>query len=62
VGRKIRDAEVKKVPYMLIIGEKEIVSGALAVRKHGEGDIGEYSEKAFAELVNKEIENDLSNN
>ncbi|PCJ28371.1 MAG: threonine--tRNA ligase [Flavobacteriales bacterium] len=62
VGRKIRDAEVKKVPYMLIIGEKEIESGTLAVRKHGKGDLGEFTEKAFAELVNKEIENDLSNN
>ncbi len=62
VGRKIRDAEVKKVPYMLIIGEKEIESGALAVRKHGEGDLGEFTEKGFAELVNNEIEKDLSNN
>jgi threonyl-tRNA synthetase len=62
VGRKIRDAEVKKVPYMLIIGEKEIESGALAVRKHGEGDLGEFTEKAFADLVNNEIEKDLSNN
>ena len=60
VGRKIRDAEVKKVPYMLIIGEKEIESGALAVRKHGEGDLGEFTEKAFADLVNKEIEDDLN--
>jgi threonyl-tRNA synthetase len=60
VGRKIRDAEVKKVPYMLIIGEKEIESGALAVRKHGEGDLGEFTEKAFADLVNNEIEEDLN--
>jgi len=62
VGRKIRDAEVKKVPYMLIIGEKEIESGALAVRKHGEGDLGEFSEKAFADLVNNEVKKDLENN
>ena len=55
IGRKIRDAEVKKVPYMLIIGEKEIESGVLAVRKHGEGDIGEFSEKAFADLINNEV-------
>ena len=60
VGRKIRDAEVKKVPYMLIIGEKEIESGALAVRKHGEGDLGEFTEKEFADLVTNEIEKDLS--
>ena len=62
VGRKIRVAEVKRVPYMLIIGEKEIESGALAVRRHGEGDLGEFTEKEFADLVNNEIENDLSNN
>ncbi len=62
VGRKIRDAEVKKVPYMLIIGEKEIESGSLSVRRHGEGDLGEFTETAFADLVNKEVEKDLSNN
>jgi threonyl-tRNA synthetase len=62
VGRKIRDAEVKKVPYMLIIGEKEVESGVLSVRKHGEGDIGEFTEKAFADLVNNEIEKDLNSN
>ena len=55
IGRKIRDAEVKKVPYMLIIGEKEIESGLLAVRKHGEGDVGEFTEKDFANLINNEI-------
>lgn len=62
IGRKIRDSEVKKVPYMLIIGEKEIESSSFAVRKHGEGDLGEYSEEAFAELVKNEVEKDLSNN
>ena len=62
IGRKIRDAEVKKVPYMLIIGEKEIESGSLAVRRHGQGDIGEFTEKGFADLVNQEVEKDLNNN
>jgi threonyl-tRNA synthetase len=56
IGRKIRDAEVKKVPYMLIIGEKEVESGSLAVRRHGKGDIGEFTEKDFADLVNQEVE------
>ncbi|PCI94585.1 MAG: threonine--tRNA ligase [Flavobacteriales bacterium] len=55
IGRKIRDAEVKKVPFMLIIGEKEIESNSLAVRKHGEGDIGEFTEKEFADLINNEV-------
>lgn len=40
IGRKIRDAEVKKVPFMLIVGEKEATEGKVAVRKHGEGDKG----------------------
>ena len=62
IGRKIRDAEVKKVHYMLIIGEKEIESGSLAVRRHGQGDIGEFTEKEFANLVNEEVEKDLDNN
>jgi threonyl-tRNA synthetase len=40
VGRKIRDAETKKIPYMLIVGEKEVAEGKVAVRKHGQGDQG----------------------
>lgn len=55
IGRKIRDAEVKKIPYMLIIGEKEMAEGKLSVRKHGEGDLGEMTIQAFSELLIKEI-------
>ena len=55
IGRKIRDAEVKKTPYMLIIGEKEMAEGKLSVRKHGEGDLGEMTIEAFRELLIKEI-------
>jgi threonyl-tRNA synthetase len=55
IGRKIRDAEVKKTPYMLIIGEKEMMEGKLSVRKHGEGDLGEMTIEAFRELLIKEI-------
>lgn len=40
IGRKIRDAEVKKIPYMLIVGEKEVADNKVAVRKHGAGDQG----------------------
>ncbi len=61
VGRKIRDAEIKKVPYMLIIGEKEVETNSLSVRKHGEGDLGEFNEKTFAELVNNEVKKELNN-
>lgn len=55
IGRKIRDAEVKKMPYMLIIGEKEMLESKVSVRKHGEGDLGEMSIQDFSELLIKEI-------
>ena len=55
VGKKIRDAEVAKVPYMLVIGEKEIESGTLSVRKHGKGDQGVMEIKDFVALIEKEI-------
>ncbi len=48
IGRKIRDAEVKKVPYMLIVGEKEVAEGRVAVRKHGAGDQGAMDLEEFA--------------
>ncbi|MGY6558194.1 MAG: threonine--tRNA ligase [Nitritalea sp.] len=48
IGRKIRDAEVKKIPFMLIVGEKEQQEGTLSVRKHGEGDVGSYTKEEFA--------------
>ncbi|MEJ6980206.1 threonine--tRNA ligase [Pedobacter sp. P351] len=47
IGRKIRDAEVKKIPYMLIIGEKEMAEGLVSVRKHGEGDLGSMGSEEF---------------
>ena len=55
-GRKIRDAEMKKIPYMLIVGEKEEAEGTVSVRRHGEGDMGTYSINSFAELVNEEVD------
>lgn len=55
IGRKIRDAEVKKLPYMLIIGEKEMEEGKVSVRKHGEGDLGSMTLAEFSEIINKEI-------
>ena len=53
-GRKIRDAEISKVPYMLIVGEKEEDSNSVSVRKHGEGDLGVMSISEFAEHILKE--------
>lgn len=62
VGKKIRDTEVSKIPYMLIVGEKEVESGQLSVRKQGEGDIGTYSIEDFAKIIQQDIEADLKQN
>ena len=55
-GRKIRDAEISKIPFMLIVGEKEEKEGTVSVRRHGEGDKGTYSIEDFIALTKKEIE------
>lgn len=49
IGRKIRDAETKKVPYMLIVGEKEVAEGKVAIRRHGQGDQGSVALDEFIE-------------
>lgn len=61
VGRKIRDAEIQKVPYMIILGEKEKESGKLSVRRQGKGDLGQFSAEEFGKIIQEEIENELSN-
>lgn len=53
IGRKIRDAETKKIPYMLIVGEKERDEKKLSVRAHGEGDLGSFSLDEFVALFRK---------
>ncbi|MDB5285617.1 MAG: threonine--tRNA ligase [Mucilaginibacter sp.] len=55
IGRKIRDAEVKKIPYMLIVGEKEAAEEMVSVRKHGQGDLGSMSIEEFKQQIIKEI-------
>ncbi len=55
-GRKIRDAELKKIPYMLIVGEKEEAENTVSVRKHGEGDLGVMTLETFAERIQKEVD------
>ena len=55
IGRKIRDAEVKKIPYMLIVGEKEAEENFVSVRKHGQGDLGSMSIEEFKKQIIKEI-------
>jgi len=55
IGRKIRDAEVKKIPYMLIIGEQEMNSKTLSLRKHGEGDKGSMTAEHLAQMITEEV-------
>jgi threonyl-tRNA synthetase len=51
IGRKIRDNELKRIPFLLIVGEKEVEAGTVSVRKQGEGDQGAVSVQAFADMV-----------
>ena len=55
IGKKIRDNELKKIPYMLIVGEKEADNGEVSVRKQGEGDKGTMKIINFAEEINAEV-------
>ncbi|MEM9363873.1 MAG: threonine--tRNA ligase [Bacteroidota bacterium] len=59
VGKKIREAELKKVPFMLIVGEQEENSNTISVRRHGGDDLGGISVEAFADLVATEINSTL---
>jgi threonyl-tRNA synthetase len=61
IGRKIRDAELGKYPFMLILGEKEIADGTLSVRRQGAGDLGSMTPDAFAKLINDEIGTVMTN-
>ncbi len=56
IGKKIRDNEMKRIPYLLIVGEREANENTISVRKQGEGDKGSMPLKDFAESVNAEIE------
>ena len=60
-GRKIRDAELRKVPFMLIVGEKEEATDTVSVRRHGQGDLGSVSVGDFIKMVNNEVSEALKN-
>jgi len=60
IGKKIRDNELKRIPYLLIIGEKEVVNGTVSVRKQGEGDQGSMKVSEFVNLIHSEINKDIS--
>ena len=59
MGKKIREAEMNKLPYMLIVGEQEEQDGTVSVRKHGGEDLGAMKIEEFAEIINKEINSSL---
>jgi len=59
IGKKIRDNEVNKIPFMLVVGEKEAEEGTVAVREHGKGDIGTMTIEDFAKLIQTTIDNDF---
>jgi threonyl-tRNA synthetase len=62
IGKKIREAELKKIPFMLVVGEKEAEEKQVSVRQRGEGDKGSMAVDAFATLVRLAIEKELSTN
>jgi len=62
IGKKIREAELKKIPFMLIVGEKEAENQEVSVRQRGDGDKGSMSIQAFSDIVQKAIESELSTN
>lgn len=62
IGYKIRDWETQKVPYMLVLGEKEATSNTVSIRKHKEGDKGAVSLEEFIKDIKYQIENKLNNN
>jgi threonyl-tRNA synthetase len=59
IGKKIREAEMNKFPYMLIVGEQEENDGTVSVRRHSEGDIGTMTVAEFSELINTEIKKNI---
>ncbi|MGV3632434.1 MAG: threonine--tRNA ligase [Bacteroidota bacterium] len=62
IGKKIREAEIKKTPFMLIIGEKEEANNEVSVRQRSQGDLGSMPMEDFTKLLNQAVENELATN
>ena len=60
IGKKIRDAEIAKIPFMLIVGEKDFEQNQVSVRQRGEGDRGAMSQDAFIEIVKEAVDKELA--
>ncbi len=59
IGKKIRESEMNKIPYMLIVGEQEENDGTISVRKHSEGDLGTMSIEAFSKMISDEVKKEI---
>jgi len=62
IGKKIRDSELKKIPFMLVVGEKEAENNEVSVRQRNEGDLGSLTIASFNQLIQEAIEKELSVN
>ena len=60
IGKKIRENELKRIPYLLIVGEKEEAAGLVSVRRQGEGDQGQMTPEEFVAKINEEVKNLIS--
>ena len=60
IGKKIRESEISKVPYMIIIGEKEEENQTVSLRKHSEGDLGSFTTEKVVNMINKEVKSSLT--
>jgi len=59
IGKKIREAEMNKIPFMLIVGEQEENDGTISVRKHSEGDLGTMTVEKFSEMIQSEVKKEI---
>ncbi len=59
IGKKIREAEMNKIPYMLIVGEQEEKDNTISVRKHSEGDLGTMSIETFSKMISEAVKNEI---
>jgi threonyl-tRNA synthetase len=60
IGKKIRDSELRRIPYLLVVGEKEEAEGTVAVRRQGEGDKGSMKMEDFKDFIINEVKNQLN--
>ena len=59
IGKKIRESEMNKIPFMLIVGEQEELEGSVAVRQHGVGDLGSMTLEAFIEKISQSVREEV---